>query len=208
MPVTIGSGGYSLARSVLTLFRFITGIAAKLYLRAAGVKVGAGLVMNSFPICRRHPEARIRIGANVQIVNKSVENLAGIANRTVLAAIRPGAEIDIGNNVGISGAVLYCSSQIVVEDYVKIGAGAQIYDTDFHAINWLERRANRPEAVATKPVRICRDAWIGANVMVLKGVTIGERSIVAAGAVVTSDVPPDRIAGGVPARVLRCLRSS
>lgn len=203
----IRSIGYGVLQRVARLVRSISGGFARLYLFCAGVQVGPGLKIKSLPICRRHPGALIRIGTNVQINNKMSENLAGIVNRTVLAADRAGAEILIGDHVGISGAVLFCSSRITVEDYVKIGAGARVYDTDFHPIHWLDRRLNLPGAATTKPVRICRDAWIGANAMVLKGVTIGERSIVAAGAVVTSDVPPDSLVAGVPARVLRTLPS-
>jgi acetyltransferase-like isoleucine patch superfamily enzyme len=161
--------------------------------------------MFSLPICWRHPDATIRIGSNVCIYNKIQENLAGICNPTVLVAERAGAVLEIGNHVGISGAVLFCAEHIVVEAYVNIGVGVRIYDTDFHPISWKERRINLKDTVSTKPVRICQDAWIGTNAIILKGVTIGERSIVAAGAVVTADVPPDCVAAGVPAKVVKRL---
>jgi acetyltransferase-like isoleucine patch superfamily enzyme len=202
----------SLARSAIGVVRVFKGLThtftavlVRSYLRIVGVQIGSGLEIFSFPICRRHPAATIRIGSNVCIYNKTRENLAGICNRTVLVAERPGAVLEIGDNVGISGAVLFCAELIVIEAYVKIGAGVRIYDTDFHPLSWAERRVNRKEAIATKPIRICQDAWIGANAMILKGVTIGERSIVAAGAVVTSDVPPDCIVAGVPARFVKFL---
>ena len=54
-------------------------------------------------------------------------------------------------------------------------------------------------------MRVCRDVWIGAGCVICPGVTIGEHSIVAAGAVVTKDVPPDVIVGGVPAKVIKRL---
>jgi acetyltransferase-like isoleucine patch superfamily enzyme len=164
--------------------------------------------MVSLPICRRHPEATIRLGANVCIRNKVKENLAGICNRTVLVADLPGAVLEIGDNTGISGAVLFCSERIVVEEYVNIGVGVRIYDTDFHPVSWQDRRNGRKDTIATKPVRICRDVWIGANAIVLKGVTIGERSIIAAGAVVVTDVAPDCVAAGVPARVVKQLAAT
>jgi acetyltransferase-like isoleucine patch superfamily enzyme len=195
---------YDVVRGIKRILEFITGIAARFYLRAAGATIGSGLKIRSFPICRKHPLATIRIGSNVGINNKITENPSGIVNRTVLVADGTGALLEIGNNVGISGAILYCCERIVIEDYVNIGAGARIYDTDFHSTNWLERRRNL-RSKETKPVRICHDAWIGANAIILKGVTVGERSIVAAGAIVTSDVPPDCMVGGVPAKVIRHL---
>lgn len=196
---------YRVARWIVHLQRAINGLIARIYLRLLGVSIGPRLRMHSRPFCRRHRQASIRIGSDVQINNKLVENPAGIVNRTVFVADRAGAQLEVGNHVGISGAVLFCSSRISIEDYVNIGAGARIYDTDFHPISWRDRREQRVDCIESKPVRICRDVWIGANAMVLKGVTIGERSIVAAGAVVTSDVPPDCIVGGVPARILRHL---
>ena len=61
------------------------------------------------------------------------------------------------------------------------------------------------QGVSTKPVVIGDDVWIGANAVILPGVTIGPHSVVAAGAVVTRDVPPGCVVGGVPAKVIRQL---
>jgi len=55
------------------------------------------------------------------------------------------------------------------------------------------------------PIRICDNAWIGASAVITKGVTIGQNAVVAAGAVVTRDVPANTVVGGVPAKVLRRL---
>lgn len=178
---------------------------AGVYLRLWGVKVGKRLRMQSFCLCRRCSGLSIEIGDNVRISNKLCENPAGVTNRTVLVAGRSGARIKIGNNVGISGAILYCSNEIVVEDNVQIGAGVKVYDTDFHPVNFLARREHKIDLIETKAVCICQDVWLGANATILKGVTIGERSIVATGAVVTKDVPNDVIVAGVPAKVVKSL---
>jgi maltose O-acetyltransferase len=105
--------------------------------------------------------------------------------------------------VGLSGVVLFCAREIVIEDWVNIGAGARVYDTDHHPLNYLDRRAHKVDAIGTASVRICEDAFVGAGAMILKGVTVGARAIVAAGAVVTRDVPPDTIVAGVPARIIK-----
>jgi len=177
------------------------------YLMLHGVRVGAHLRMYSLPICRRHPQAQMSIGNDVKIINKTRENLAGIAHRTILVANKPGARLLVGNHVGISGAVIFCSREIVVEDHVNIGAGVRIYDTDFHPISAADRRAGRAESIKMAPIRLCEDVWISSNVTILKGVTIGPRSVIATGSVVTRDIPPDTLAAGVPARPVRSLTS-
>jgi len=174
------------------------------WLTVSGVTYGTGLRVVSFPVCRRSATGTIRIGSDVTIRNRLTENLAGITHPCVLFA-GPGATLSIGNHVGLSGAVLYCEKEIVIEDWVNIGAGARIYDTDFHPIDYLARREHRIAAIGTKPVRICEDAFIGAGATILKGVTIGARAIVGAGAVVTCDVPPDTMVAGVPARIVKKL---
>lgn len=172
-----------------------------------GVHCGSDLHIWSSTYCKRHPQASISLGRHVTIRNTLRENPAGITHKTVLAAVHPGAEINIGNHVGISGAVLYATRRIVLEDYVNLGAGVRIYDTDFHPLDFAARRINDPAQIASAPVRICRDAFIGAGSIILKGVTVGERAIVGAGSVVTRDVPPDTVVGGSPARVLRSLKN-
>lgn len=187
------------------LRRILVGLPAKALLRCQGVDFGRGLVLYSFLVCRRSKGARIQLGSNVTISNKIDENPAGIAHRTLLAAVGERANLVIGNNVAISGAVLFCACNITIEDHVNIGAGVKIYDTDFHPIGAMARRAHDVSQIKSAPVRICRDAWLGAESMVLKGVTIGARSIVAARAVVVKDVPDDCIVAGVPAHIVARL---
>jgi acetyltransferase-like isoleucine patch superfamily enzyme len=178
---------------------------ARGYLILHGVKIKEGLWMNTLPFCRRHQLASIEIGSNVRINNKLYENPAGISHRSVLVANRPGARLVIGNHVGMSGVVLYCTTNIIIEDHVNLGVGVMVYDTDFHPINAYARRVRGDKSVKSAPVRICEDVWVGANATILKGVTIGERSIVAAGAVVIKDVPNDVIVAGVPAKIVKHL---
>jgi len=180
-------------------------VAGRLYLRLYGVQVGTGLTMRSLPFCRRQAQAAIRLGDGVTIKNRLSENPAGIAHRTALVAARPGARLVIGNHVGISGAVLYCETEIVIGDHVTIGAGARIYDTDFHPIDPLGRRRHDVSQIKRAPVTLCEDVFIGANAMVLKGVTVGARTVVGAGAVVTKSFPPDVVVAGNPARIVARL---
>jgi acetyltransferase-like isoleucine patch superfamily enzyme len=184
------------------------GIWGRLALRLYGVQFGRHLQLGSAPMVQRHRDATIRLGNDVVILNTLAENLAGIAHRTVLCATRPGAELVIGNRVGISGAVLYAWRRIEIGDRVAIGAGAEVYDSDFHPLDPAARDRGDPSQVGVAPVVIESDAWLCARCMVLKGVTIGRAAVVGAGAVVTKDVPAGAIVAGAPARVVGRVPSS
>ena len=175
----------------------------RIYLRLHGVQLKQNLRIYSFPLCRRHMSATIKIGSNVTIYNKISENPAGINHRSVLVASKPGAKLIIGDNVGISGVILDCTKEIVLEDFVYLGAGVMVYDTDFHPINFSDRRMKDKSKIKSAPVRICEGAWIGARTIILKGVTIGPRAVIGAGSVVTRDIPADCIAAGVPAKFIK-----
>lgn len=142
------------------------------------------------------------LGKGVKIVSLSRYNPAGINHPTVLTVLK-GARMTIGDRVGMSGASIFCASGIEIGNDVKIGANVSIYDTDFHALDYVDRRLDRN--TPTAPVHIGDDVWIGANATVLKGVRIGTRAVIAAGSVVTSHVPADALAGGVPCKVIRSL---
>jgi len=170
----------------------------RVYLKVLGVEFADDIRIYSFPFCRRHPSARIQIGSQVAISNTLAENPAGISHRSVLVATE-GAHLKIGNHVGMSGVVLYCTQEIVIDDYVNLGVGVKVYDTDFHPVDAQARRSKDATKTKSGAIHIGQDAWVGADAMILKGVTIGARAIVAAGAIVTRDVPADSVAVGIPA---------
>lgn len=112
----------------------------------------------------------------------------------------------IGNNVGISQAALIAIDDITIGNDVKIGGGVQIFTTDFHSLDPEIRKSKEDiKHRKTAPVRIRDNAFIGARSMILKGVTVGENSIVAAGSVVTKTIPPNQIWGGNPAKFIRYI---
>ena len=178
------------------------GIWGRAVLRSYGVKFGPALKLGSAPYVRRHSAATIQIGRDVVILNELAQTGAGITHHTVLAAIEPGAKLLIGDGVGISGAVLFAMRHIEIGEKVMIGAGAVVYDNDFHPVGAADRRRNDRSKIGVASVVIEPDVWLGARAMVLKGVRIGRGSVVAAGAVVVKDVPPWSIVAGVPARVV------
>lgn len=117
--------------------------------------------------------------------------------------ITENASVTIGDNVGMSSPTLWCHERISIGNNVKLGGRVLIIDTDAHNMDYLVRRGAYTDWGVSAPVVIEDDAFIGAHCIILKGVTIGARSIVGAGSVVTKSIPPDCIAAGNPARVIR-----
>lgn len=144
----------------------------------------------------------VKIGNNVTINSSLESNPIGGNTRTI---IHCNGKLNIGDNVGISNCAIVCQNEITIEDWVKIGGDVSIYDTDFHSIDYVERRSTVDHTITTKPIVIKQDSFIGAHSIILKGVTIGSRSVIAAGAVVTKNVPDDEMWGGCPARFIKKL---
>jgi acetyltransferase-like isoleucine patch superfamily enzyme len=145
---------------------------------------------------------KINIGRGVCINSGFAANPVG-GSQTVLLFKSDDALIEIGEGTGISNALIAAYEHVYIGKNVSIGAGTKIMDTDFHPLDLDERL--KDVNIPHKPVRIEDGAFIGTEAMVLKGVTIGENSVVGAGAVVTKSIPPGEIWGGNPAKFIRKL---
>jgi acetyltransferase-like isoleucine patch superfamily enzyme len=112
-----------------------------------------------------------------------------------------GVDINIGRNVFINqNCTFYDLGGLDIADDVMIGPNVSII-TSGHPIEPSRRR----EGVIAKPIVIERNVWIAAGATIIGGVTVGENSVIAAGSVVTKDVPPNTLVGGNPARVIRSI---
>lgn len=127
---------------------------------------------------------------------------------------RAGANVRIGDRTYIGDSHLVAADSLVIGDDVLISWGVTIVDHNSHALDWDQRASDvldwanghkNWDHVETRPVKIENKAWIGFNAIILKGIVIGEEAIVAAGSVVTKDVPPHAIVAGNPARIVRML---
>lgn len=134
--------------------------------------------------------------------------------RGTFYTVTPESKIEIGDRVGISSACLWSKERITIGNDVNIGGDCIIMDNDAHPHSYLYRSttyAKKTEKedfrslIPTAPVQIDDNVWIGARSIILKGVHIGARSIIAAGSVVTKDIPADVIAAGNPAKVIKNL---
>ncbi|MGR6920293.1 sugar O-acetyltransferase [[Actinomadura] parvosata] len=149
---------------------------------------------NSSPA--RDPQARRRLLA---------ELLGAVGEGTV---IRPPLRVDYGGNLRIGarsfanyGLVALDVAPITIGDDVQIGTNVQLM-TPTHPIDPELRRAKWE---AARPITIGDNVWLGSGAIVLAGVTIGDNTVVGAGAVVTRDLPPNVVAVGNPARVIRTI---
>lgn len=151
---------------------------------------------------KRHPESRIEIGAKCRIEGYVVTEIAS-------------SRIKIGNNTLVGAkSIIDCAESVTIGDDVLISYECIISDADNHSLSRarrigdLERWRNGQHDwsdVQKAPIVIGNGAWIGARVIVLRGVTIGDGAVVGMGSVVTHDVAPNTIVAGNPARVVKEL---
>ncbi len=161
--------------------------------RSRCATIGEGFHMWLMPDITGHP--RIFIGSHVNFYGH-----VGITSGRIFDEPRLviGDRVDVGHNVNI-----VVNKEIIFEEGVKIASGCRFMDTDAHPRDATARVSNLPPPPEeVKPVRICRNAWIGQNSFILKGVTVGEGAVIGVNSVVVTDIPPYSVAMGNPARVV------
>ncbi len=175
-------------------------LAGILFLLKAGITVGrdSKVVWSRLRLPRG---AQIRIGDN------------SLVHCRIRFDSREG-QVLIGDRSFIGLSDLVCHSKIEIGNDVMISWGVTIVDHNSHSLFWEQRKDDvtnwaqgikRWDDVRRAPVKIQDKVWIGFNAIILKGVTIGEGAVVAAGAAVTKDVPPFTLVAGNPAAVVRQL---
>lgn len=178
-------------------------VRARLSAWAWGISVGRRCIFYGLPRFYVRPGSHVRIGAACRFRSGPQSSFAGVYRACTLTTLYPQASIEIGERCGLSGNVIVAANSIRIGDDCLLGANAVIMDTDWHNSDPSKRNTAGP----TSPVIIGRNVWIGMNAIVLKGVVIGDNSVIAAGSVVTKSIPANAVAGGVPARVIRQLSS-
>lgn len=149
-------------------------------------------------------QSAITIGDRAVLCSDSRYTALSLNHCVKISTIGKDARIEIHDDVGISGACIVASEEIIIGSQVLLGANALIVDTDFHSVSPENRRFNDdPNRIGRAPVRIGTNVFVGAGATILKGVRIDRDSVVAAGAVVIAgDYPPGSILAGNPARVV------
>lgn len=152
----------------------------------------------------------VKIGKNV-IINSSIAANPTSGLRTTFLIKGDDAVIELCDGCGMSNVFFGAKVGIKIGEYVNLGAGCKIFDNDFHSMKMEERveelQGREPSTTDIKaaPVSIEYGAFIGADSIILKGVTIGKGSIIGAGSVVAKSVPPRQIWAGNPAKFIKEL---
>lgn len=125
--------------------------------------------------------------------------------------------INIGHNVGISSACIWAKEKILIGNNVKIGGDCILMDTDAHSLDYHIRNSKLTNKKGqlldtiqanSKPIIIEDDVLIGTRCIILKGVTIGARSIIGSGSIVTKNIPNDCIAAGNPCKIIKRINTT
>lgn len=175
-------------------------------LRMAGAEYGEGLILYGAPIVSMMENSRIRLGRRVVLCSWSTHTALGVNHPVVLRTLSPRAALLIGDDVGISGGTICAAWRVVIGSETMLGANVTISDTDFHPLSPDNRRYNdEPNRIGTEEVVIGSNVFVGTNSVILKGVHIGDNSVIGASSVVTGDIPENVVAAGNPCRTLRAI---
>lgn len=164
----------------------------------------------------------VQLGVNARLVNRNGAEAIQVADncviRGILRAEFKGA-IEIGAFVYVGdGSLLSAANRIDIGEGTLLAHNVQIFDNDTHPTDAVQRVADfkkklgiRPEItinIANAPVSIGKRCWIGMNSIVMKGVKIGDDTIVASGSVVVSDLPSNVVAAGNPAKPIKTMEQN
>ena len=142
----------------------------KLLMKMTKVEYGKNLLLKGMPVIFNKGGAKLKIGKNVTIKSSFLSNLVGLYSRTIIVTRALGAVIEIGDNVGISGATIYARKGIYIGENTCIGGNCKILDNDFHPIevearNQLLRdsKGGDSDLVPSKEIRIGKNCFLGCN---------------------------------------------
>lgn len=187
-------------QGAIYMFKF-NSLIPRLMLNVQGITYGKKLKLTGWPFIYKFKNSKITIGDNVIINSNFWSNLLGNYQRSIIVA-RDG-NVEIGNNVGMSGVTIYSWKRIAIGDGTIIGANVKIVDNDFHPLDAEARKTNDISKVKKKDVIIGKNCFIGMNSIILKGCEIGDDCVVGAGSVVRGGVyPKGSIIFGNPAQIV------
>jgi acetyltransferase-like isoleucine patch superfamily enzyme len=150
-----------------------------IYLQSGTLKTGKNIVIRGFPYMKIN--GFLEIGNNV-IINSSLRSNPTNHYKRCIICVEKNANLKLGDNVGISNSVVYCSESILIQKNTLIGSGVRIWDTDFHNMEI--------DSCYTNKVRIGENCWIGADSIILKGSNIPNDTIIGANSLVTFSSSP------------------
>lgn len=172
------------------------------FLISQGVETEYGYVaLGGLPIIQKHPNSKIIIGKGVTLLSDSSYNAAGINHPVILATYAENAIIELKDGCGMSGTSIVSVNKVQVGYNTMLGVNTNLYDTDFHPVDSIKRNSQKSILEAeSAPIVIGDNVWVGANSTVLKGVAIGNNSVVGAYSLVNKNIGENELHVGVPAK--------
>jgi len=159
------------------------------------ISLGSSVIIGDYVEINALSKEGVKIGNNVSILKNTIIECTGVIRSL-------GEGIEIGNNVGIAqNCFIQVRGKVKINDNVIMGPNVSIFSEN-HNYNNPELPVS-VQGETRKGVTIEDGVWIGTRAVILDGVTVGKNSIIAAGSVVTHDVPPYSIVGGVPAKKIK-----
>ena len=195
-----------ISRAVRKALGWCSVVCNRLKFRLFGISFGPKCKVEGRIFLERKDGAVITVGEGfICIGGRGVNRIGRNLASGIYAA--PGANITIGNNVGISCSCIWSRCSIKIGDNSKIGADCIIMDHNAHSLNPLSRRewATDSADIDSEPVEIGSDVLVGARSIILKGARIGDGSIIGAGSVVTGVIPPGEVWAGNPAKFRKSI---
>lgn len=181
---------------------FITSPFLKIILNLNGVSYGKNVTV--FGIPRIENKGSIKLGNNMRLISAKCGYNSGNLSGGVFLRTSKSGKIVTGDEVYLNGTSIISEEEITLGNRIMIGANTVIMDTNSHNVPYKDR-LKRWDKIVRKPIKIEDDVWIGANCFIMKGVTIGQGSIVGAGSVVISEVKPFSIYAGNPAVFVKAI---
>lgn len=186
----------------------------KLVMKMTKTKYGKNLLLKGVPVIFNKGGATLKIGDHVTIKSSFLSNLVGLYSRTIIVTRASEAVIEIGDNVGISGATIYARKGIYIGENTCVGGNCKILDNDFHPIDAEERLrlsndvhgGDAADLIPTREIHIGKNCFLGCNSIILKGTVLGDGCVVGAGAVVSGKFEDNCVIAGNPARVIQRLK--
>jgi acetyltransferase-like isoleucine patch superfamily enzyme len=180
----------------LGIYRFISTFFSEIMLYLNGISYGRGNKYFGLPKISRLPLSCIKIGNNNKFRSDVSSNLIGVNHKCILSTHSKKAVIQIGDNCGFSGVTIGAFEKIVIGNNVLCGANTVITDFDWHSSRY---------PTEAKAVIIHDNVWLGLNTVILKGVEIGQNSIIGASSLVVKSIPANVIAAGNPCKVIKYI---
>jgi acetyltransferase-like isoleucine patch superfamily enzyme len=181
----------------LRILKIFSSVFCKGILKIKGISVGKNCSFFGLPKFYRTENSRIIISDSCSFRSKHTSNLIGIDRPCILSTLMPEAELVIGKDCGFSGTIIGAFKSVRLGNNVRCGANTLITDSNWHL--------DDPRSGQAKEIIIHDNVWLGAGAIVLKGVEIGENTVIGAASVVTKNIPANVIAAGNPCKVIRSI---